>query len=458
MAIQDDWTIDYAAKTITHTSGTTVYTALALYSWLQDVFDDLSQLDDDEPMSAQTPTAFTLINGWSIPAASFEFLSGGAVTDTTNDDLWSNMFTLGGIESGTNMIVEQNGGIVAQYWPAGHIDVLIRVRQAGALINSGLVTVHARELSDAFDTFEIDLSGGGRNPVPIATSNDNENQGAPATLASYADVTVTFGAITRNLNNGAGARPYRVEIDCAGRPLAQVYERLKYITRRGATGLLNGVQGQLYQKADPAYVATKSAPFGTFAGGTFFGAQGVWLTNLNPADVKAFQLIDGNGVAQAPPNVVGVGVTALQIGDRVGVFRLTAPGGVRNKAEYALAAGNSSGATTLTVKAPISSDTPPAGVVAIGDDLYAYSSYAGSTFTLAEPLTTSYAENAEAYVPLILEEAASAAATTSLVHAGDIPVLVIVRRRGIQPFRVETAITAAGLNVAAIRTTDNVVT
>jgi hypothetical protein len=57
MAIQDDWTIDYGAKTIAHTSGTTVYTVNAMYSWLQDTFDELGQLDDDVPMSAQTPTA-----------------------------------------------------------------------------------------------------------------------------------------------------------------------------------------------------------------------------------------------------------------------------------------------------------------------------------------------------------------------------------------------------------------
>ena len=42
MAIADDWTINYSAKTITHIAGTTVYTALSLYSWLMDVFDDAS--------------------------------------------------------------------------------------------------------------------------------------------------------------------------------------------------------------------------------------------------------------------------------------------------------------------------------------------------------------------------------------------------------------------------------
>ena len=43
MAIQDDFTLDYSAKTISHTSGSTRYTVNALYSWL---------MDDQVPMSA----------------------------------------------------------------------------------------------------------------------------------------------------------------------------------------------------------------------------------------------------------------------------------------------------------------------------------------------------------------------------------------------------------------------
>ena len=46
MAIADDWTINYSLKTITHSSGATVYTVLELYSWLMDLFDDASQVED----------------------------------------------------------------------------------------------------------------------------------------------------------------------------------------------------------------------------------------------------------------------------------------------------------------------------------------------------------------------------------------------------------------------------
>jgi hypothetical protein len=101
MAIQDDFTINYGTKRISHTSGSTVYSANALYSWLQDTFDEIAQLDDDVPMSAATPTEYSWIDGWAFNSDSdYEYISGGAITDTTNDDLWANAYTLGTIVAG----------------------------------------------------------------------------------------------------------------------------------------------------------------------------------------------------------------------------------------------------------------------------------------------------------------------------------------------------------------------
>ena len=44
MAISDDFTIDFTDKKITHTSGTSIYTVNALYTFLQDEFDELTAL------------------------------------------------------------------------------------------------------------------------------------------------------------------------------------------------------------------------------------------------------------------------------------------------------------------------------------------------------------------------------------------------------------------------------
>jgi hypothetical protein len=58
----------------------TTYTVRQLYSFMQDTFDELVQMDDTVPMSAQTPTEFTMINGWFIDDDSTQYLSGGAIS------------------------------------------------------------------------------------------------------------------------------------------------------------------------------------------------------------------------------------------------------------------------------------------------------------------------------------------------------------------------------------------
>src|SRR3990167_11311939 len=77
--ISSDFTIDYVNKRIYHSANSNVYTVNALYSYLQDTFDELAQMDDTIPMSAQTPTDYTLINGWFMDEPSFQFLKGGAI-------------------------------------------------------------------------------------------------------------------------------------------------------------------------------------------------------------------------------------------------------------------------------------------------------------------------------------------------------------------------------------------
>jgi hypothetical protein len=111
MAIGDDFSIDYTNKRIHHSSGTTVYSVNQLYSWLQDQFDELSAMDDLVPMSAQTPTAYTMINGWWLDIGensyAIRYLDGGAIQ--TNGQ--TNVIRLLKLESGgyTNAVVGDIG-------------------------------------------------------------------------------------------------------------------------------------------------------------------------------------------------------------------------------------------------------------------------------------------------------------------------------------------------------------
>jgi hypothetical protein len=133
------------------------------------------------------------------------------------------------------------------------------------------------------------------------------------------------------------------------------------------------------------------APFGLFAGGTWFTAPGVVLVNFLTADVNKFQLIDDTGATVVAPTKVNISVDNTRVGDRVAVFRLTAAGGIINKTEY-VGTTQSAGATTLVTGSSITNDTPgksTGGIVRIiktstqAEYRLRYNSYAGSTFTLS---------------------------------------------------------------------------
>lgn len=156
------------------------------------------------------------------------------------------------------------------------------------------------------------------------------------------------------------------------------------------------------------------APFGTLAGGVFFGAPGVALvtSNLATGEEQSFQLIDDDGVTQVPPNTVSVAVTNLLCGDAVAVFRLLA--GVIDKTEFTLAAdgsppGNTIGESFVKVDTTIGSDTVTNVNSKIriissngSEHRYRYDSYTLRNFTLSPASTGT----------------ATSGSTTSLVDSG----------------------------------------
>lgn len=464
MAIQDDFTLNYSAKTISHTSGSTRYTVNALYSWLMDLFDDQTQMDDTVPMSAQTPTEYTLINGWTFGSDSdVGYLYGGSIVvskATTDRDVWANFYTLGTIESDAVVYWLQNAASVAAHpgYTTGHIDQLIKVVSAGTDVDSRNVMAFVRNNAsgnaDLYDHFQAQASAtGGRNPIPLATAPDTNDTGG---AAGYTDVTVTFGATTVDVDQDGTAEPWVVTVDGAGRTTAQVYERLKYITRRGATGTLNGVEGQFYLKASGAYPEVKPAPFGTYAGGKFFGARGVLLTNVSDSNNRV--LIDGDGVSRTPPTSVSITVSGLVAGDRVLVARSTGSGSTTpNKSQFTLA-GTHTATTTVTVNEALGNDIPSSGVLRLGDTRYTYTGIvrASKQFTGVSP-ALSGAANAALYSPLIDDVSAGTSMTTNHVYVADYDIVARVRRKGILPFENTGVVGNAGAAVSAIRTTDTIV-
>lgn len=463
MPIASDFDINTTTKNIRHVVGqTTVYSVNALYTYLLDYIDNESTIQYYVPMSAQTPSEYTLINGWFLDDTSTQFLSSGAIqtsgwnneiytltfgtypnnlssTDigkvlttgggshtgtildynntlqkiwirkgtsvfansdnctitsgtsgtfvvaasngvVTGETIWSNIFTLGTLVAGTTLDLYQNDSQITPFWSSGHIDILIKVKDASTEIDTGNLTIISRLYGTLYDHYLIDASTG-RNPVPLATFADSNNETISGTVGAYTGFTFTFGYASKDLNNGNGAKPYDCVVECNNHTIVEVYEYLKYVTRTGSSTTLNGVNGEFYTAvgdirltysglangpfvegslitssaggtgyivslfsassilvirnvhgtfadtntltsgsttatvsgAPNPIVATKQAPFGTFAGGQFFGARGLWLDNVATADANKYELIDSANTSQVPSVTVTVTINIVDV-------------------------------------------------------------------------------------------------------------------------------------------------
>jgi hypothetical protein len=191
----------------------------AFYTYLMDLFDELSALDDDEPVDGNVKDQlYTILNDYVIPDLSFRFLEKGSWKDSGNNNVFTAIQTTGVIADvgdhgflydssnptpQPDMYVEQDGGLVRQDWLEGQLDVLLKnktstdpayinpnVESLGQLINGGAFTVHVRPYRRTYDSNEV-AQVGGIAVVALGNAPDANN-----TTGQY-DFTFTSG--------GAGA-------------------------------------------------------------------------------------------------------------------------------------------------------------------------------------------------------------------------------------------------------------
>ncbi len=486
---------------------------------------------------------------------------GGTVSATQSvaavsggESLWANIYSIGTIESNTHLYIQQNGSNLTAYkattdwWSDGHFDILVNVKELGTETDEGYIKVFARQYSKTYSYYTVDLTTGGRNPIPLQTGSDLDNStgyktiafdGGSGTIAAGDVVTVsataravvtavtgaaaatgtfdyyligdpitdfsnneafttttgkagdingtssdagpaalgspptiTFGGLatggSADIDENGTAENYSITLDCNQNALADVYEYTKYITRRGNTGDIDAgsltIEGQFYLGTEyrlkysgsvtgtivdgntvtqetsgatgivvnhnttdkiimlrntrgtfathatthtltdgstggtveinteaTAVTPIAAAPFGTFAGGTFFVATGVLLTDYLTTEANNFQLKTDEGTVIEAPTKVTISVGNTRAGDKVAVFRLSGTGGSIIKNRYS-ATTQSALATTAVMGSSITADEPGksvGGIIRLVDTSASaeyrirFSSWASATFTLA---------------------------------------------------------------------------
>jgi hypothetical protein len=182
---------------------------------------------------------------------------------------------------------------------------------------------------DAADTFAFQLSGATVDCDSGLT--DDNTQNFEFTLQSEGALYSVF------IEGGS--------IYNAGRSLSDIYAYLQYYVRDGqsiteriiytSTGsAITEVAAEEYIKAVAAYSATKVAPFGTLAGSTFFGAQGVWLQGMRTEDNNNIKFTDHAGVLQEPDPSINLTISNTRVGDRIAVYLEDGSTTLPDKAQY----------------------------------------------------------------------------------------------------------------------------
>jgi hypothetical protein len=477
MTIASDFSIS-ATGDIRHVSGTTVHSVLELHAFLQDLADDASASGNDlldilapnptkldGPRDAAVASRLNLLTDGSVAFnlddTAAQFINFGSVKQQAAAVQYSGLKTIGGIVAASPIYVVQSGSKLTKFWANGHIQILVKVRTGGAFIDSGNVTAFSRKWGQTYSHFDTNLAAGGESNAALSTALDSNivlTEGQAAALSSK--VTVTFGDTTLDLGNGNGSRAYKGTIALTSScTLQEAYQYLQYLAREDSAATLNSVPGWRYRVLNAAYTEIPSAPFGTFAGGTFFVARGWALTGVLPAESTRYQLIDHAGVTQVPPTFSTVTVGNLVSGDRVLVARDNGSGGLL-KDEYTPVAA-SSGATTLTIVESIKTDTPSSGVIRIKSRRHTYSAFNAGTKTFSG-LSPALAENIvtadDVFVPLIDTQTASTSEAASFTYASTFTARVDVRNGSggspIIPFTTLLSVTSAGGSVNASRNSD----
>ncbi len=480
MAIGDDFSIDgsgnlrQAAAFVPGTSSR--YTTLQLHAWLQDLADNPAPGGDDlvsilgsnpselaGKRNAARPMALTLLPNININDATSQWFKFGSIEQNGGDDLYTGLKVLGTNPASTPVYIVQSNAKITKYWADADIadfQILVKAKAGGALIDSGAIAVYSRKYGQTYSHFDANLAAGGEQVAAISTAVDgNISLSAAAAEAVFGDITITVGDTNQDLGNGNGSKLYKGTIALDGTTtLADAYQALMWATSESSTATINGVAGWQYRKLNAAYTENPAAPFGAFAGGKFFVAQGWWITGVMAADSKNYQLIAHDGSVQNPPTSVQVQIAGLAAGDYVIAARDNGSGGFAN--DTTLAATATAGATSVTLAAA-PGDTPTgAGYIRINGNPHTYTGRAGNVISGLSPAVPGggYASGLPVFIPFI--DGVSAGATMSsgaFQFASPFTVRYRVRNGGgspIVPFESTLSVTEAGGSGNTVRTAD----
>lgn len=476
MPINTDFSV--VGVNIRHIAGTTVYTALDLHQWLQDLADDAAASGDDNvsiltanpskldgPRSAIKPMLLNLLNGYNIDDTAAQYLNFGSIQQDGSNVLYTGLKSIGSpLVAASPMYVVQNGAKLTKYWPNGHIQIMVKCKTAGALIDNADVRVYSRKYGQTYGDFAANLIAGGEQPAAVSTAlTDWTPLNLATALALSSKVTITTVSNFHDTGIG-GNKEYKGTITLSGGcTIAEAAQYCQAICDETSTTTVDGLLGWKFRAlGDTAYGYTPNgaAPFGTVAGGKWFVAQGWYIAGALAGDLQKYQMTSHDGTTITNPVVAGISIGGLTVGARLLVGRDSGSGFVTN--EYTLSGATTSGGNTCVMVEAIKADTPATGYLRVNGVPYAYTSVNSGTktFTISGTWGQVHAASSPAWVPFIDKVVASTTeASSAYTYASDFTARLKVRKgtagTSLQPFETTFAAGSSATNgTNAIATAD----
>ena len=460
---------------IRHISGTTVYTVLQLHEWLQDLADDANSSGNDEmsilkdnpskldgPRSTIKPMVLNLLGTFNIDDDAAKYINFGSVQQGGTNVLYTGVKSIGTpLVAGSPIYIVQNGSKLTTYWPNGHVQIIVKAKTGGTLIDAGDIRVFSRKYGQTYADFAANLVAGGEQPAAISTQLTDWTPLSKSAALALTGITITVGDTTQDTGDGSGSKLYKGTIALtSGRTIAEAAQYCQAICDEASVISINGELGWKYRALNGAYTPNAAAPFGIVAGGKWFVAQGWYISGALAGDLQKYQMTSHDGTVVGNPVTAQITIGGLVVGARVMVARDNGSGGLLT-AEYTLNGATTSGGNTCVVNETVKADTPPTGYIRVNNVPYAYTAVniGTKTFTISGTWGQIHANASPAFVPFIDKVAASTSeSSASFVYASDFTARLRARQGDAgdprKPFETTFSVTSAGGGTNAILDSD----
>lgn len=289
--IQSDKDIRYVGAS--HgASGAGYYTVIEFHRWLQGLADDASATGDDymditkdTPSDRSTDNIITLINGFNIDDTAAEHLYNGSIIQAAGDEIYDGVLVYA--NAGMHMEIHQSGALISNdFWntiPYGtglkglNPDAsngishrfMLKVRTGGNDLDGRKIICQTREWGKTYSEFKINGTSRGNNVAALTYADDLNNVTAEGTVATWTEIANTEGYRSIDVNNDSAPEYYYAEWDRSTYTINQFYERMKWLTRRGSSSTLYGLNGEVFRGI------THEVDLTTPRTGTFNAQEGV---------------------------------------------------------------------------------------------------------------------------------------------------------------------------------------